>query len=115
MIIDISSKYFSNLKKSIPKFVNFISTKCGIAPTCLIAFDVATKLSGDVITSSFSFTPKALKQIPRAAVPELTAIIYFDLTIFFNSSSNFFTKKLLLDTKVVSIHVFTAIISLLSI
>ena len=81
------------MRKSIPRFSVLISTKCGIAPTCLMAFEVATKLNGEVITSSSFFTFKALRLMPKAAVPEFTAIIYFDLTIFLIYSQIYLQKN----------------------
>ena len=57
-----------------------------------MAFEVATKLNGEVITSSSFFTFKALRLMPKAAVPEFTAIIYFDLTIFLIYSQIYLQK-----------------------
>ena len=54
-------------------------TIIGIAPTSKIASTVAIKLNAWVMTSSPGFTPMDLRATFIAAVPEVTANVYFDL------------------------------------
>ena len=59
--------------------VSSIFVIIGVAPKSKIASTVAIKLKACVITSSPLLTPRALRPIFIAAVPEETHCTYFDL------------------------------------
>ena len=65
------------------------STNTGLAPSSVIAPTVATKVLAVVITSSFAFMLRHLRDNLIASVPELTPTAYLDpikLAKFFSNS-----------------------------
>ncbi len=65
-----------------------ISTNTGVAPTIRIAFAVAMKLKGVVITSSPGARPWASRTVCKAVVPLEVAIACWTPMNFANSCSN---------------------------
>lgn len=76
----------------------------GFAPQYLIAFAVAMKVSGWVITSSFSSTPNKVRATWSAAVPLTQATTYGEPVNFEISDSNSSTNLPTEDTNVESIQ-----------
>ena len=68
------------------------STKCGSASKQLIALTVPMKVSEGTKTSSFFFTPMALREINNSWVQFIKATEYFAFVNFFISFSNLTTK-----------------------
>ena len=57
-----------------------MSTKTGFAPVETTAFAVATKVKDGIRTSSPCLISNAYSAACKAAVPEFTAIAYFEFT-----------------------------------
>ena len=57
-----------------------MSTKTGFAPVEYTEFAVATKVKDGIKTSSPCLISNAYNAACNAAVPELTAIVYFEFT-----------------------------------